>query len=359
MVTHALKKSLLAGCILACALAACHREPPPDPELATPKLAVASLRASRLYFNPVARAHLMTARPELLAPDDRDARSERSRLFAQASQNPRLWRQMDRREHFDTVLLSGDPALCRPLLEHLGGSTDWTLTYLDHTSVIFGRAPAQAWKPADLEAVRQKFAALPPKQHADFLVQLAVKLLALNQRDPAKAQLDEALRLDEKSAAGWTALAVFHAQLKQHPQALAAAEKALTIDKKFRAALEAKAQLLLAMRRANEACEVAQALVDLAPGDTSPLFILARSAHEAHAYTKEIATLAKLIGLLQNAGQPVSACRIYLGQAYAENGDAAHALDQFQQAAAAEDLDSEQRAFVHETIQRIKQRSGL
>ena len=44
---------------------------------------------------------------------------------------------------------------------------------------------------------------------------------------------------------------------------------------------------------------------------------------------------------------------------FAENSDAPRALEQFQQAATADDLDSQQRAFVHESIQRIKQRSGL
>ena len=34
----------------------------------------------------------------------------------------------------------------RQLLEHLAGSADWTLTYLDHTSFIFLRAPAKAWQ---------------------------------------------------------------------------------------------------------------------------------------------------------------------------------------------------------------------
>jgi tetratricopeptide (TPR) repeat protein len=363
MVSNVLKKSSAAAAVIAAAIVAViflrHREPPPNPELATPKLAVASLHDSRIYFNPFARAYLLKTRRDLLSAEDRDDRSERTRDFALASINPRLWRQLDRREHFNVVLLSGDPAFYRALLEHLAGSADWTLTYLDHTSFIFLRAPAKAWQPADLESLREKFVTLPAKQRADFLVQIANKLLAIKQRDAAKKQLDDALRLDDKSAAAWTALAVCHVQLKQFPDALDAVDKALALEKKFVPALETKTQVLLAMRRANEAYDVSQQLIDIAPDDMTALFLRARATHEAHAYASEIATLEKLMVLLQDTKQSVSLCRIYLGQAHAEKGESTPALEQLQLAFAADDLDPAQRAFVKETIERIKQRTGL
>jgi tetratricopeptide (TPR) repeat protein len=363
MLSNVLKKSWVAAVVIAIAMGAVyflrHREPLPNPELATPKLAVASLHDSRIFFNPFARVYLLKTRRDLLSAEDRDDRSERTRDFALASLNPRLWRQLDRKEHFNVVLLSGDPAFYRALLEHLAGSTDWTLTYLDHTSFIFLRAPAKAWQSADLQIVREKFSTLPSKQRADFLVQIADKLLAIKQRDVAKVQLDDALRLDDKSAAAWTALAVYHVQLKQFPDALDAVDKALVIEKKFVPALETKTQVLLPMHRANEAFEVSQNLIDLAPQDTTALFLHARAAHEAHAYTSEIATLEKLIKLLQDTKQSVSGCRIYLGQAHAEKGESVPALEQFQLAFGADDLDPAQRAFVKETIARIKERSGL
>ena len=47
------------------------------------------------------------------------------------------------------------------------------------------------------------------------------------------------------------------------------------------------------------------------------------------------------------------------GEQGQEKGQGQEALEQFQQVANAGDLDREQRAFVLESIQRIKQRTGL
>src|SRR5438128_1455472 len=84
-----------------------------NPELATPRLALEALSAHVLYFNGPARPWLIAQRPDLLAAEDRDANSDRSRAFTQAVLATKLFRQLDRRYHFDTLLLVGDPSQYR------------------------------------------------------------------------------------------------------------------------------------------------------------------------------------------------------------------------------------------------------
>ena len=129
----------------------------PAPEVATPALAIRSLSAKSLYYNGAARPWLMAQRADLLTAEDRDERSERSRGLVQAVENPKLFRQLDRKYHFDTLLLVGDPSQYRPLIEHLLEAKDWTLTYLDHTSLIYKRDTPREWLPADVDALARSF----------------------------------------------------------------------------------------------------------------------------------------------------------------------------------------------------------
>src|SRR5688572_26048184 len=73
---------------------------PPEPLPVTPALALESLEAKSLYFNGGAHSWLLERRPDLLAAEDRDLGSERTRGLAQAVQNPKLFRQLDRKYRF-------------------------------------------------------------------------------------------------------------------------------------------------------------------------------------------------------------------------------------------------------------------
>src|SRR5471032_3200762 len=58
-----------------------------NPLLDSPRLALESLQAKSLYYNGRARPWLLSQRPDLLTPEDREADSERSRALPQAVQN--------------------------------------------------------------------------------------------------------------------------------------------------------------------------------------------------------------------------------------------------------------------------------
>ena len=327
-----------------------------SPEIATPMIAVERLQAKSLYFTPQARACLIADAPQILSPDDKDAQSERSIAFAQAAQNPGLWRRLDRQYHFDTILLSGDPATYYPLLQHLLESGDWTLTYLDHTSLIFQRPPAKPWMPANMETLRRKFNAYPVRDQVIFLSQLAGKLSAVTQFTQAKHCIDDAMKLDPKSPEAQTELALYHAHFSQWKEVLAITDAVLAKNKNYRPALETRAQALLATKRFEEALKASDHLMELAPKDPSVLFLHAKIAHENHAYSREVSALQSLIEQTLKLNRSVSGFRIYLGQAFEANGAALPALEQFQGALNAGDLSPEQKKFVRESIERIKSR---
>ncbi len=326
-------------------------------EITTPLLAIEALQSKSLFYTAAARPFLISLKPQVLTAEDKQDDSERVRDFALAAQDPKLWRQLDHKYQFDTLLLSGDPGQYRLLLQHLIETRDWTLTYLDHTSMIFKRPPAKAWNPRELDAMRDRFKKLSTAERVTFLIQAAGKLLAIQRYTDAKHQLDEARTVNEKSSEVWTQLGLYHAHFAQWLDALNETSKALAIDANYRPALASKAQILFSMRRFDDAFAVSQRLVELAPEDPSALFLHAKISHEAHAYYAEIAALRKLVELAVRERQPVSGYRIYLAQAYAADGQALPALEQFQRALAAGDLSAEQRAYIEESIERIKTRA--
>jgi tetratricopeptide (TPR) repeat protein len=307
------------------------RNPPKinDPELIQPVLAKLAVTGKNIYT------------------------LDRSKEFLQAAQNPETWRQLDRREHFDAVILTGDPVTYRPLLEHLLHARDWTLTYLDHTSFGFKRAPIGGWDASSLGALEKRFANKPIPERVDFLVQLAGKLIYVDEMATARRLLEEAVKLDDKSAAAWSQLAAYFAQSSLWSPALADAEKALKVDPHFLPALQVKAQVLLAMNRADEALAVSKQMVQADPHDPEILFQHARIAHEANDYQGEIAALRGLVDSAVDAKRPVAGYRIYLGQAYSRNGERVQALEQFQQALSSGELGAEQQDYANEAIKRL------
>ena len=345
--------------LVACAsLSGCRRaantlEPPPPPSV------LRELESKSIYINNAARAALLAIKPDLLNAEDKDIQSARVRSFAQATQDPKLWRQLDRKNHFDAVLFMGDPASYQPLLAHLLDTKDWKLTFLDQSSLLFKRPPCAEWSENSLVALEDAFSKRPATEQAKLLVRLADKLLAVNRAPLAKARLDEALTLDRKSPDVWTSLALYHAKLAQWEEAFAQLERALSLDAHYRPAIAAKAQLLFTTNRCNEALPLSRKLIQLSPQDPATLYLHAKITHGAHYYLEEIETLKTLIDLAGKAGQSAAGYRIYLGQAYASLSQAEPALEQFEKALADPEITADQRSFIKEFIRRIKTRVKL
>ena len=327
----------------------------PGAQLTTPMLAIDALTAKSLYYNAAARPWLLARRPDLLQPEDKDARSERVRSFVQAVQNPKLFRQLDRRNRFDALLLVGDPSQNRPLLEHLLQTKDWTLTYLDHTSLVFKRDVARAWQPRDLATVRQQFTS--DHEQAIFLAQAAGKMLAIRMVEPAKTVLDEAEKLDPKVAEVWNGLAVYRMDRGEWSQALEQVDRALALERDSLSALATKTQILYSTKKLPEALALSTRLIAARPDDPGLLFYHAKIAHDRRAFREEIDALEHLVAVAEQEAQPTSGYRIYLAQAYAADGQAEPSIEQFNRALADPDLSKEQRTFAEKTLAQIKSRS--
>lgn len=354
---------ILIAAALALALAAgwwrLHFSKPENPLLTTPQLAIEALAAKVLYFNGPAHPWLLARRADLLTAEDRDLRSERSRAFAQAVANVNLFRQLDRRHRFDTLLLVGDPSQYRTLLDHLVETKDFTIAYVDHTSLVFRRSAAAAWSPKDLAAVRSGLGNISKRAQAEFLALTAVKLTAAHREAEAKTLLDEALALDSGSAEVWSALAGYEMNRGEFADALKATDRALSLDGKHLGALAARIQVFYATKRFNEAYALSQRLVALIPDDPNVLFKHGQIAHEAHAYKSEIAALEKLIALAESEHRSTTGYRLYLAQAYMAAGKGKPAIENFNRVLADPELPEDQRKFSTESVERIKNRAGL
>ncbi|MEA3208160.1 MAG: hypothetical protein QOE70_1217 [Chthoniobacter sp.] len=329
-----------------------------DARITTPRLALESLTSTVLYFNGPALPWLVAQRPELLQPEDRDPRSDRARAFVQAVLNPKLFRQLDRRYRFDTLFLAGDPTQYRTLLEHLLETKDFTLTYVDHTSLVFKRNAPQAWSPEALRPVRARLTGVSKHDEAAFLALTGTKLVSARRAAEGKALLEEAIAIDPGVAEAWSGLAIEHMNRGAWGDALAAADQALAIDKQHLGALATKTQVFYATKHFNEAYALSRQLIERLPNDPNVLFKHAQIAHEAHAYKTEIEALEKLITLAEAEQRATTGYRLYLAQAYTAAGNGPPAIENFTRVLADPELPADQRKFAEESIQRIKSRIG-
>ena len=345
-----------AACALGLLFAGCHWKKSAA-QTATPALAMKALSGKSLYYNGPARPWLLAQRPDLMMADDRDEHSELSRGFAQAVENPKLFRLLDRKHRFDTLLLTGDPSQYRPLIEHLMEAKDWTLTYLDHTSLIYKRDAVREWQPADVDALASTFG--NKRDRAAFFAQAAVRLLAIRRGAEAKACLDKARALDEGLPEVWNGIAVFRMNRGEWTPAMTSVNRALALDADFLPALATKTQILYSTKKFSAAYDLSRRLIEAYPKDPGLLFYHAKICHEAHAFTDEIRTMRRLVELADAAGWPASGYRLYLAQAYAKDGQAGPAVEEFNRILADADISKEQRSFAEDTLAQIKERAGL
>jgi len=339
--------------------------PPLSPELDTPKLAmepIASLlRTKPLFFTmaavPYVKEHwqdwsvpfgLPTPLPEELAVS-----------FEAASQSSQAWRTLDRKWHFGALLLCGDPAGFRPLLDHLRGAPDWTLTRVGPTSLVFERNPAKAWTPADLPSLLAVFNTHSATEQKMARYLIAHRLMFLGETQAAKTLLEGVIAGDPKCKEAWTELANLHGMLGQWQESIKAVSSALAVDRRYRPAQMAQANASYALGRFEDALEVSRMLYESAPSDGTTLLLHAKITHAAHAYQEEIEVLHKVINMVRTASQPVGVWQIYLGQAYASTGDAAQAREQFHEAMKDTTISDSDREFIKSALQRVEPKSDL
>jgi tetratricopeptide (TPR) repeat protein len=315
-----------------------------DPRLTGEQLAIAQLKdAHYVFYSPGSHADLAAARPDLVTGVD-------ERAFARGLQVPDSFRALDHARQFDAVLLSGDPTTYKPLLQHFSDTRDWVLTWLDNANLIFRRVGATPWKEVDLNTTTAQFTR---SNKSRFLAGAATRLIAIGQLPMAKRALDAAAPYGVRLPEYWTAVALYDGEIARWADAVAALDKALAIDPDYTPALTTKAQILFGARRYEEAMAITDKVVEEHPDDPSMLFLHATIAHQAHSYDREIAALRHLIELAEAQGQSTTGYRIYLGQAYAEHGEAMQSLIQFKAALDAPDISQAQKEFALDCVAKI------
>jgi tetratricopeptide (TPR) repeat protein len=321
------------------------RHQPVDPRLGGEQMAISRLvDVHYLFYSPGSHADLAAARPDLVGLAD-------ERAFARGVQMPTVFREQDHERQFDAVLLSGDPTTYKPLLQHLADAPDFVLTWLDNANLIFRRSGAPQWTEGDLNTAASQFTG---ENHSRFLAGAATRLIAIGQFAMAKRALDGAAADGKDLPEYWAALAIYDGDIARWPDALDAVNEALALQADYTPALTTKAQILFGSRRFDDAMAISDQIVAQYPDDPSILFLHATIAHQAHSYDREIAALTHLIELADAQGQSTTGYRIYLGQAYAEDGDAMQSLVQFKTAVEAPDISPEQKDFAEDCMAKIR-----
>ncbi len=301
--------------------------------------------AKSVYFNAAAVSDALKARPAWLQPDDRVAGSEHVRSLAQAALSPKLFRQLDRQERFDALLLTGDPVQFRALSEHLHKTQDWVLEWVDAWCSVYRRqSDGGLLKEAVLDSAK-RWNQASPKVRAAALAAMSERLVAASQLDAAWGVLQLARSAEDKNAAVCTAEGAYRLARGEWTQAVAAADQALKAGGRDRAARSVKAQGLYFSKRYEEAYQLSRELLAEAPEDPVMLFTHAKISHEVRALEEETKILKKLISIAERERRPASWYRVYLGQALAMIGDGAGALEEFDAALADSELPEDQRDF--------------
>lgn len=328
-----------------------------DPLVLSPDLALerlAQIQARTVYFNGAAFPALKRAAPGWLPEADRDVTSPRVRSLAQAAQSPRLFRQMDRQEHFDAILLFGDPVQHKPLLEHLIQSGDWALDWVDPASLVYVRGAQEGISMERIRAVASRWEGAPRRQRAEAWAALAERLVAAHRKDAGAEFLLAAREADPGSASVWVAEGNYRLARGEWAKALEAAELALGVDARNRGALSVKAQALYYSKRFKQAYAISAALLQDAPEDPVMLFTHAKIAHEVRSLEEEVEILRKLIGIAEREQRSTSWYRVFLGQALAVSGKGPESLAEFRLALQDPDLPQDQRVFARDAMARVE-----
>jgi len=312
------------------------------------------LGVKTVYFNGAALPAVIKRNPAWLQPGDRLAGSEHIRSLAQAALSPKLFRQLDRQEHFDALLLVGDPVQFRALTEHLIKTQDWSLSWVDSWCSVYSRQAGGGLTREAILRIATQWDGAGARVKATALAAMAERLVAASRLDVAVELLQLAKAADGESAAVWTAEGAYRLARGEWVQAVAAADRALQgSGRRGRAARSVKAQGLYFSKQFEEAYLLSAELLADAPEDPVMLFTHAKIAHEVRAIQEEVGVLRKLIAIAEKERRSTSWYRVYLGQALAMSGEGESALREFDLALVDPDLPEDQRDFAKNSRARV------
>ncbi len=229
---------------------------------------------------------------------------------------------------------------------------------MDQHGLLFLRGLPAPYRPPAVDAVAPD---LPdPADRAAILAGFAVNLDLIGAVTASRDFLSAAEDLAPESVNVRVHSATIDLRHDRYAAAIEGANAALDLRPDSVPALQIAAQALAAAGHPDEAWQIAEKLVTVAsPEDTQTLFLHARLASDAHAFSREQASLERLVEISEEADLPATTYRVYLGQSFARQGLPRPAIKQFQAALADPDLGAAQRTDLETTIANIKQKTGL
>ncbi|MEX1118535.1 MAG: hypothetical protein WEB60_07045, partial [Terrimicrobiaceae bacterium] len=298
----------------------------------------------RIFANPSAHATLW------LADVEPGASLMDSAIL---STQPSRWRSALRQNDWNAVILAGPPSEFQPLLEHLLTSPDWRLEALTNWGWLFRREPGPSNPLPKPEAVDRG----SPVDSAIYLSQLSARFDVMKATVPARAAMERALELAPNDANVRIHAATFALVRERWQDVVAHARGALRANRSMSQAHALAARGYLESGDLDSAEKSATSALTLAPSDLSTRFLLARIQRSQGAYRAEAETLERLVSDSKNAGLPTAGHLAYLGQSYAQVGNAASAAKNYREALASNQLNEEQKAAVLEALEIIQTRS--
>lgn len=273
-------------------------------------------------------------------------------------EDPSAWRRLDRQKRFGGALLAGQPTEIRTLAQHLCQSPDFRLERVDNWGFLFSRKPPLPYHPPSPPSVVPDL--VDPELRSDYLSAVAVNLDTVGEFEAAREYLSAAEALDPDSPLVLVREAYIDLHHRRHAAAVAAASEALELDPDSAPALKIAAQSFAAVGATDRAWQVAERLLEVS-GSADPriLFLHARLASDAHAYSREQDSLEKLVSITEAAGRSATSFRVYLGQSFARQSLPRPALEQFQTALQDPDLGPSQRADLKSTVANIREKTGI
>jgi tetratricopeptide (TPR) repeat protein len=306
--------------------------------------AVKDIPANATFANAATLSQFM-----LLAPDSVGRLTPQQ--AAGLAVNPTAWRKAARLAQWNAVVLSGSATEYRPLLEHLITSSDWRLALVTNQGYLFLRNTGTPVKTIDVENFKQG----SDRDTAIYLAQLAERYDAIRRPADASASIDRALELAPNDVTVLSHAASFAAGRKHWQDAITYTGRALAQDPSSTHAKLVRSLALLETGEAAQAQNICDEILHEAPNDLYTLFLYARICREIHDYAQEAYTLERLIKLSEKMGLSTVNYRIYLGQAYARQGQPEPALKSYRAVLDSGLLGPEQAQEIQSAISEIEE----
>ncbi len=264
--------------------------------------------------------------------------------------DPAAWREALRKSQWEAVVLSGPVEEYRRLLEHLITSPDWRLAVINNQGYLFLRGDGPVAKSIDVD----KFSLGSDHATAVYLAQIAGYYDAVRRTGEARKCIARALDLAPNEVTVLAHAGTYALAHKRWQEAINYSNKALAQNPHYPHAKLVKAVALQEVGEPHRAMPLVDEVLLQAPDDLYSLFLKAKISRSLNDYVAEADTLEKIIAVSDRAGLPSMHYRIYLGQAYAKQGQPKPALENYKLVLASGTLNKEQAAEIQDAITTIE-----